>query len=350
MTATPENTPKGTRPGSARRDEEALEQLFHELPSGAQYVLLQRQNDRELTVWDHVTKIPADQFSLDAVRDQFGGGKYRTQVVGERGRFISEKIEFSIDARFKPKTGPLVETTAPAPAAASEKNDLQRLMELLTLMRALAPAPAPQPDLMKDSFAGALKIAELLKASQPAAASGDTLATFLKGIEFARDLAPATAESDPLAALAHNAEPVFVALAENMRREAEWKAKRRGLTLVPGAAPAAVPSSTTSTARPMTAPSWQDRVRTQLPQLLKMAAAGKDHELYGDLILDQVDDATYADLQVAALRPDFVESTLALFPEVQPQVVWFRALLTYLQRELTRPAEDAPATESAATA
>jgi len=341
MTATPEKEPKGSRPGSARRDEEALEQLFHELPSGAQYVLLQRQNERDLTCWDHVTKIPADQFSLDAVRDQFGGGKYRTQVVGERGRFISEKIEFSIDARFQPKTGPLAEQATPA-AVVGDKSELARLVELATLLRALSPAPVAQPDLMKDSFAGALKIAELLKTAQPAAAAGgDVLQTFLKGIEFAKDLGGGPVESDPLAALAHNAQPLFLALANNMQREAEWKARRRQLSLVPGGAAAASPGTAVTTTSP-TAASWQDKVRSQLPQLLRMAQAGKDHELYDDLILDQVDDATFADLQVAAAAPDFVESTLARFPEVQPQLEWFRNLLTYLRGELTRPAEEEP--------
>lgn len=321
---------------SALRDERALEQLLAELPSGAQYVLVQRQNTLDPMKWDHSGKIAAADFSIETVKDYNGGGSYRAQLVGEKGRLLGTKLEFSIDARFKPTKGPLAEAPA-APGTAVVVGEhaglaaLKSQVEMLTLLMLKGSMTPAGP--VTDPFQGALKIAELMKANAPAAAVGDSLLQkFLEGMTLGQKLSGG--DGDGFAKLAEASSPLFSAIAENIAADATAKRRRQDMKVVKGGAPAATGD-------------WRDRVRPHVPKLLGLAQAKKDPELYAELMLDNIADEVFVELETLAKgaphAPAFVAQLLMAFPELEPERVWVTEFLTAVWEQLTAPEESTAA-------
>lgn len=314
-----------------------MEKLFTELPQGAQYVLLHRRNDRDATKWDHEGKIPTADFSVEAVKEQYGGGDYRVQPVGEKGRFLGQPVEFSIDHRFKPTRGPLAvgDAITEAGAAAGGGNTLARIEKLLEMnlmlsMRGQHAPGAAAP--VTDPFEGALKIATLMKGSQAGPSVTEMMETLFKGMKIGQDMAGG--ERSGFAALADSATPLFGALAKSIEADAEAKA-RRSLRVMP-AAPNPLPGE------PVPMPTWHDSVRPYIPQLVKLAQAEKDPELYADLVLDQLSAEVYDQVEREARNrtaPEFLELFLAAFPELRAYQLWCQEFFGRIHAELTAPAE-----------
>lgn len=326
MAKNPDKKP-GAPPGSghAMRDEQALAHLLAELPTGAQYVVVRRQSETDATKWYQLPKMPTSDFSIDAVMEQFGGGNYRVLVIGEKGKLMTTQMEFAIDPRIKPTKGPLAQGTAPVAVAGGEGSSLSRIEKLLemNLMLQMKGVGSGNGDATKTG----LEIAKLIVDQRPAAGgigAESLFEKFLAGMEMGKKMGGAA--EDGFAELAKGASPLFAAIAENLTATAETKRRRAEMKAIPGG------KTQTTTG------DWRDRVRPHVPKLIALAEAQKDPELYGELVLDNLPDEAYGELQHeakgCATAGAFVEKVLAAFPELEPHKVWMTEFLTFLHGEL----------------
>lgn len=322
-----------------------LDAVLGELPAGGAAVVLTRQNDRTPTQWDYMGRIPAAEFSVEAVKTEHGGGNYRARVINDRNKYVrGGSYVFSIDARFRPQAAAPVATSAPV----SELTEIKELLKT-TLLALATRNTAPTAD----PFDLALRMVALTKDAHPPAAlaTADVLATFREGLKLGRDVSAATAggggegPSDFASAMGAAA-PLLGAIAESVKTEVEMK--RRRLLASPASRPAApaapaAPGPSLPPADATVRPLWMQRVRPYVPQLVALARGRKDAALYADLTLDQIDEVTYAEIRDAAQAPEFVDAAMAAFPELAAADVatWAREFLGHIRAALTGPDDDA---------
>lgn len=341
-----------------------LETLFAELPDGAAALVLLRQNDEFPTRWDYLKRIPVSQFSLEAVKAEFGGGCYRGRVIDATGKFIpQDRIEFSIDSRFLPAARFAGGVTPTIPAAPSPSAEIAELRDLISnVVKSLVaasvhrPAAAPVPELAaRDPYDIALRFAEILTKSQavtvPAAAlpTDQLFAVFQKGIELGSGMGAPAAGSD-LVPVLQAAAPLFAAIAEKLRAEAGRPPRLP--SPIPASGNGAPMNRLPSQVHPAgSAPAWLDRVRPYLPQVLAFAREGRDPVETAALVLHELPGSVYDELEEAAAAPDFVESTQARIGPWGVYDGWLRRLLDAIRAEVLEDAgEDGPAAEGGAPA
>lgn len=162
-----------------------VDQVLAELGGHAATVQLHRQSDRSPTCWNYHGRMDAAAFSLETVKEEFGGGIYRARILDGTGHYVKH-VSFSIDPRFRPSASlgaiPLPGAAAPASPELVELRELvKQQTELLRV--ALTPRGATDPlDL-------ALRIGQTVKAEMaPAAATpvSELLAMFKQRLELAR--------------------------------------------------------------------------------------------------------------------------------------------------------------------
>jgi hypothetical protein len=86
-------------------------------------------------------------------------------------------------------------------------------------------------------------------------------------------------------------------------------------------------------------------LQPHLPQILAWAKAGKDPQLYAEVILDNVDLGAQMEIGQAAQDPNFVDKTLAQLPMFAPYSAWATAVLQNIKELTTGPAEGEPEDE-----
>lgn len=328
---------KTQAPGGATRDQQVLDELMAALPQGAQYVILQRQDERDPNVWAHSGKIPASDFTHEGVKEYYGGGRYRMQVVGEKGRFISPKVEFDIDPRFKPTKGPLAPSPiVPALTGTVPTDSMARIEKLLemSVMLSLQGRNAPAAAIT-DPFEGAVKIATLMKDTHPAQGitSKEVLELIFKGMEIAGN--KGGGDKSGFTALAEASSPLFGALAKNLEADAETKAARARLRLVPKTDATPPPPQTGETAS--MAP-WREQVRPYIPYLVGWAKADKDPGLNAEWVIDQLpgDVAEAVEGEARKLTADqFAAMMMETYPELAQVAGWAQEFFKEVHASIT---------------
>jgi hypothetical protein len=296
-----------------------VEQVLAELGGSAAMVQLHRQADRHPTRWDYLGRMDAGAFSLEAVKEEYGGGVYRARILDGAGRYVRH-ASFSIDPRVRPPS------PAPPPAVPSP-SDLGELRELLRQQtELLRQALTTQGD---QALNTALRMVEVLKpamAPQPGASAADMISLFREGLSLGRTL---EVEPDPFLPLVEKvAVPLAGAITKMAEKEAQAMPTRVQLPNGAAAGAARTPAG------------WAGYVRRYLPHFLHRAARGLDAQLYADVLLAELPDGVRTALAEAAAAPDFVDQVLAAFPELRPHEAWFRELLEAVKDDLTGDDED----------
>lgn len=310
-----------------------LDALLAELPAAAASITLSRRNDKNPTQWDYCTKIPVNEFDLEAVKREFGGGIYRGQVKQGTGQMVRQ-FTFSIESRFVPQAFQQPAAGPGAQAIALQEEAMENRKLFRDLLLALAARPAGGNDL--DT---AIKLATLLKGDSTSggATVRDLLAMFQQGMQLGADRQPL---SDSFGGVVSAASPLLNAIAKNL--EAQVEERRRVLgggapvreSSVQGPlSPAGGPPRTES--GPVSGPySWLGKVQPYFAQLVNLAKLDKDPELYADVVLDQLPDEFVAELEEAAKDPAFVQEVLSRVSEARMYRGWFEAFLTRLRAQL----------------
>lgn len=321
-------------------EQDDIEGVISQVADEAATVQIKRWNtapDDPARPWDYVTTVAAREFSVEAIKREYGGGRYKAVTLDRSKKYVRGGTHiFNIDKMFKPQ--PKADATpegAPARAPSSEFAQLSaKVDQLAGLLVAQNSA--------KESLDMALKIAAVMRGASAPAMSPDTIFnTATRLVEFSRGLGGGEGGGGG----GDNDEDVYaVAVRELVKpvagliqSEVERRTRLRVLNPAKPAAPAA------GEVQDMAGlPAWVVQLRPYMPQLLSLARENADPELYADVVYDLLERklpaAQLQAVEVAAADAGFVDTILSALPApCKPFANWFRSLATGLKATLTAP-------------
>ena len=302
----------------------------------------------------YITRVPVAEFSLDWVRDEFGGGDYRARVVDARNS-VRRQVTFSI-------AGAPREDAAPKGAATPGDARIDRLERALeALARNMAQAPAALPP-VADPLAMALKIIEAMRPMMapppPPAGAGDAagmFALFNQMLDLRERIAE-SAEPREVSGIAAVVEKGVAPLADLYRRKLDLDERTMMRRAQPSAPQPAQPAHNQApavhggTAPVQTAPApladpIAARLAAQIPAvarayLASVARADKDPSLYADVVLDALPASLVAELPALLDAPDFAARLVGAVPEWRASAPWFGRLADEMRAALRDDDDD----------
>lgn len=260
------------------------------------------------------------EFSLDAVKERWGGGRFQVRLKGPGRGYIKQRaFRIAGPSLLAPAGLPAALATGPqaAPTSSPEVTELRR--EVASLRELI------QGQERGSRFEEMIALTRLLtERERPAVDPVDTL---LKGIELAEKMGSGSSGySEVLNRLG-------VPLLDFLQEQA---AKEKGAP--PGAPkqPAALPAGSGQPSPDIHAPAWVPSLAPWVPQLLQLAAAGRNPQLYAALIVDTLegnpDQTPLALLRDAVGQGDaFLAEFYQHVPDALQRSEWFGELFGEIQ-------------------
>ena len=300
-------------------------------------VVLKRRNAKgQLAMLDIMA---VADFNIDRVMQDWGGGRYIAAAY--KNQVKMGQIQFEIDESI-PKRTPIKEVQPPSqaqgavPGPASEdpriaalERSIQSTNDLMKVM--ITALVSKQGNGSESALDTGLKIAEMITSRTPAPdkpSFTDLKDIFIAGIE-AKAAAEGGGDEGYLPVLKTFAEPISKVLNAALSRD-------RGT--MAGSVPVAVNPSQPQPAL-LAGPAWLVHLRPHVNTLLAWAKAGKDPELYAEVILDNIEPGAQMEIAEAAKDPEFVSKTLASLPMFTSYSAWATAVLTNMKDLLLAPPE-----------
>ena len=314
----PPNTETDEIPYVTVPDEDAdVEKILQEVGDDAKYVSLSRYSN-DLKKYAYVDKIPRDEFDLEEVKLDYGGGKYRGRIYGETG--FLRQVSFSIDPRFLPRAVP-PPTANGGGTAPSEFGEIKDLLRQLLLSQ-----QTPRHDPMDM----AIRLAEVLRggtapapAPAPSVGFSEMFSIFKEGMSLGQ---AAQGGDSYLPVIERLGGPLIETLKTMATKPKETVARANN-----GVRDMMPP-------KPLTP---EDLLKQYLPQLIGLAASKKDPALYAEFVLDQVPESAYDFLAQTSSRPDVIFYLAGLNGDVKNHEAWFLDFTSAIQDLLTEDATDA---------
>lgn len=305
-------------------DDSDLERVLSEVGSSAKYIAVSRY-DTAMKKWAYVEKIPIEDFDLESIKTEYGGGNYRGRVYGEAGYI--RHISFTIDSRFLPR--PVLPPTVTGISNSPPDSSLSEIKDLLRQMILVQSQPKSDPMDM------AIRLAEVLRGgasvaapSTPALGFAEMFSIFKEGMSIGQS---ASGSGEGLSYLPV-IEKVGMPLIEAIKTMANRPPQTPVLNKANGGPPLKPPTPQTP----------EQYLQFALPQILGLAVAKKDPMLYADVILDQVPETAYDYLLSVAERPDAISYLSSLHHGVKEHEAWFLTLIGAIKEALTPESESAP--------
>lgn len=306
-------------------DDEAIQQALSELGEGAKTVSLSVRDEKDKTKMMYLGQIPLSEFSLERIKEDFGGGYYRAKIKDARGAYIKH-LTFCIDSRFKQPTPPQEKSSAQSHSENQPASALGELKEIIlkqneTIIRLLEAKATDKASAM-DPLTLALKMAEIMKPAAPAPAGGggsgwsDAFSIFQQGMKIGMEMEGGGGYGEVINSIG---KPLLGILEAQARNGAE--VLRKAKTDIPGKI------------RPK--PTLDQYFATYIPQLIRLAQAEKKPQAYADLMLDQVPDEWVDDLAIRIHDPNFVTWVCSSFDGAEPVRAWIEAFVARIKDGLT---------------
>lgn len=293
---------------------DVLDGVLAQLPPGEAVVNVMRRDNGHGGKLKYVRRIAVTpDFSLDTIRDRWGGGKFVLQFFGpdERGRQAHVR-SVTVDIEGEPHDEPARPDPArgPGPGVAelqalqSGASGLVTLqLELATLKGMLAgltqgKGTAPDPLEMMERLTTVIRNLQPATPAAPAGNPSEILAFAREAVGFAKEMAPGADESSAWEKLA---DKVGVPALQLIR---EGMAQRGHAGALPPAAPAA---PTVTGGAPVNAADWM-QLAPYARQLVIRAQQGRDPELAAEGLLEELEHAhpaLFQEIAGLATQPNF---------------------------------------------
>lgn len=314
-----------------------LETLLAEIGPQTKKVSLFRQDDKSPTKWHYLVKQDVSEFTMETVKEEFGGGNFKARFIDERGVYITQFL-FSIDPRFKPQ---LISTTSysvpPGVSVSGDSSGLGEIRETLKQITLILAQLSQRKEV--DPLAGMEKLVSIISpllqrepSHSPEASAGveKYIDMFTKGMEMGQMM-----NGDSyLPVVEKMGMPILNMLGELVKN---------GKT-VQGKIAQAVPSSVPVPKEPSKVPSPQvtnqpttldGYLQYYIPQLIQLAKADKDPALYADFVLDQIPENFLDQLYQVLQQPNLIEQLVAVQPEIKNHEQWFKDFIQHGIEALT---------------
>lgn len=324
-------------------EQDDIEAVISQVSDEAATVQVKRWNptpDDPARPWDYVTTVAAREFSVETIKREYGGGRYKAVTLDRNKKYVRGGTHiFNIDKMFKAQPAA---PTSEAPAAARPSSEVAALAAKVDQLAALMQAQ----NSTKETLDMALKIAAVMQGRGAPSMSPDTIFnTATKLIDFSRGLGGmgggegggggGDGDDDVYAvAVKELVKPV----ASLIQSEVERRSRLRVLN------PAKPPAADAGAEAPNMAgmPAWVVQLRPFIPQLLTLARENADPDLYADVVYDLMErklpTAQLQAVEEAATNEAFVDTIMSALPAPCRQYgEWFRKLATSLKASMTAP-------------
>jgi hypothetical protein len=293
-----------------------------------------------------------DEFSLDTLRDQYGGGDFRLYITKNGQLIKGGNRPISVEPRQQQQAP---QEAAPSSGVAEMLAMIREMqaVQLASMQRAAAPAnPLAGIDLPAVITAIAAAVTALRPPPAPALPpppppvdnSDRAINMLLKGIELAKDLgAGGGGGESSLMDVARDLmkSPMLAAVVQASAASPPRPAQPRPPQNVSHAKLPA-PNGSSQTPQPGQQPMQAAPTPEQPPQqtrenviagylaiLVQKATEGADPQLYAAMILDNVDDETI--ISMLERKPTAVDALIADCPTVATQRQWFEDLVSIIK-------------------
>ncbi len=298
---------------------ETLLELAEEIAPDDELDLSDFEGEAEISVWVYrrtakskpafLFKCTPVDFSLDTLRDNYGGGEFTVYV--KRGRDLIKRHSPVVE----PPPKPAPSTLPPNPPDIAQALQ-QAVRDVLQQIR---------PQETEETILARLKsYKEILGgASSAAAAPADMLAMFRQGIEFAKEFAGNAGEKGAFDVLERAIATFGAPLATIIQSQLEKSAMTKNPPL-PGSVKTATPQQPA-----LPSAGVQLLLKAKIKELLPAAARDSDPALYADLLVDQfpIEQLKQAmGLGVAAI----CDMCIAIDPRVSNYRPWFDEMLQHI--------------------
>lgn len=302
----------------------------------------------------------SSDFSIERVRIDYGPGLYQCTIVKPNGQAKTHR-RVSIAAKLATGTNVAVTPATDSTAMLKLMMEMNRergesFMKWAALLSPVLAAAVtgyfarPRSE-RKDIDVGTLQTQfmqqmALAKEMFGAKDSANGIETFIKAIELVKDLSPnGGSENDGVMGLIGKALPLITQLLPNKATPTSAVAQRPQPVIIPPdpESPALMDSINIEEQENMNLLTW---VRHQLVHLLDKAARGKDFELYGDVLLEELPEAIASETLLTMLEDEHWFDKLALLESrIREHRQWFQELRDYVMQELRAIKEEAEAQE-----
>lgn len=283
----------------------------------------------------------------ETLRDSYGGGDF--EVMIRKGNRIAKRKQLFIAAPLKRETDRQKSPDADMAAVmlqgfnglAAGISELGKLLIQTQQSQMLAPAKSPQDQLQET-----LNLMVTMKSVFDTGTKADPMEQFLKGINFAKEIA---IENDP------DNEPsagkVLMSLADKLAPvlEATLSAPKmpdiRRMNPTPAIQARSQPQPQPQRPKPQqptTQPQGNDMnvmmkmaIKNQLAQLVKFASVERDPVIYSTVVLDSIPDAYFEQFAEFICKPQAVEELAKIDPAVNSYREWFNELHKNIVDQLT---------------
>lgn len=298
---------------------------------------------------EYLARFSTGEFSLDAVRDRFGGGSYEFRVMrkDDHGREKYHRTRSMVLAgapKHPGENGPALvgSPVSVVPPPASEelrlvREELERARRANASVRRKLEELANRPKASPLEWITALApiVLPLLKPARPGSDE------FVRALELGVKLGGRGGDGDggALGPIIDKALGVVSTIAQNGRHDASSQTAPQAAIASNGAASAAG-----GVAQHKLAPLWMQRAAPYFPVLMSWAKAGDDPAARVGFVLEALDEQTRDELGRACEADDFVANALAALPAPFREayaVTWTTRFLQLVQETLA-PEEAAP--------
>ena len=314
--------------GIEEPEDKDVESILSQVGDNAKVVIIYRQNERSPGKYDYLARCEAGDFSLEHIKQEFGGGNYRGKIYGKDGLYIKH-FSFSIDARFKPavkEEEQKINTQVPFP-----NSDLSEIKTLIQgqneIMRLMIEQNKPS---QSDPFQMMAQMATIFSTmNKPKEEVGfDQMFNVLKeGIKMGQ---VSEGGDSYLPVLEGLGKPLIELLTKQSEQADTVLAKTNG------AVPLKTnPNPDTSQKKgSLQVNNINDYIKTYIPQLLKLAHDKKPASLYAELMIDQLPDKFIDDLGEFLHGENTFDKLLILNSDVKNHEVWFTSFIDFLRESL----------------
>jgi len=363
-------------------DEMKIDATIRMFQGGGHHFKLMRKKSTD-SGYVHMGKFPADDFDIETIRLQFGGGRYSAQAINPRGHY-GRKFEFAIDEIFQGRAATVTNTSDPAELARvvagivknstpTDSSAMVNMMEkqseqgknfmvlmmqmqaestktMMGLMTAIMSRPDPAPRVQSGGdFSNAITpiLIKMIESSSQKSNGLD-----VKGLIELRDfLTPDREEKeeksigstiiDALVSAAPAVLPMFLPHLQQPKQAVPsgfQQLPSGGVSPIPPTQPAAV---TPCPLTPDGSPTPEVKPRLELMPMLKRGAKMEtDPESYAFVIADMVGDAGYPELLALLQRAEW-KTLFTGFTAVEMEWVaaWRECVLHLDDTEEVEPVE-----------
>lgn len=283
----------------------------------------------------YMGKYDIEEFSLDAVQDDYGGGKYQFRLKGPKGKRLGAQTVEIFGAPKDPKANPAEESFAKI--MAESQKEIRALID--DVKNPPAAAQAENPIRLSLALLGAIQgmqapyLEALLSRKDDGPTARDMAEMFIEGMQMAQNMAPA---ENPYQGVIQTFAPMLNRALGAGADAMNSAAASRPTTPNPGAQ--RMPPNQNPR------PGWDMALSQFVPTLQSWASQDKDARLRAEIVVDDLPQQVLPMLVEQLGRGEvFMQEFFSLHPETKPFEGWYRAFWQAVADQFDWEAEDSDA-------